>query len=239
MGGMHVKMHLRWTSVAMLALVAMALMLAAGCQQGSEEGTAAVTDGGAGVALAAQPEEAAAEESDDPMDMLGKEAPSFVSETLDGDEMKLEDYLGKQVVLLTLWTPNCPVCQEAVPEIVDIAEENKDEEAENKDEEEPEGVADFKLLTVYLGGDADAPKDYLEDKGYDFPVALDPEGEIKDKYRLSMTPHTVLVGADGTVQAVYPGWDADSKDMVSDHVTRVRAGEDITDEAMDAPMGGG
>lgn len=240
--------------LALVALPAAATLMWVGCQQGAEQEVTAV-------AMAAPPAETA---PSGPMTLVGEKAPAFAGTSIQGEELNLEDYLGKQVVLLAMWVPTCPSCQQAIPELVDLVKELEGEEpAEAEPESTPadapeaEGgaeapesevdaesaaapeLADFTFLTVYLGEDVEAPTRYLEERDFDFPVIPDKGGTIKELYQVAVTPHIVLIGADGTVQGVIQGWGSTHRSTVADQLQRVRAGEDITGAAVTAPVGGG
>src|SRR3989338_7669133 len=56
---------------------------------------------------------------------IGKTAPDFELETLEGKKAKLSDYRGKKVIL-NFWASWCPPCREEMPEFQRIYSENKD-----------------------------------------------------------------------------------------------------------------
>ena len=55
---------------------------------------------------------------------VGKFAPDFELESLDGTMVKLGDFRGKKVVL-NFWASWCPPCREEMPEFQKIHEQNK------------------------------------------------------------------------------------------------------------------
>jgi peroxiredoxin len=46
---------------------------------------------------------------------------------------------------------------------------------------------------------------FAEDYGIDFPLLIDRDGEVGDKYRLLGLPSTVFIDADGVIQSIYAG----------------------------------
>ena len=258
------KRHLRWAPAALLVTLAVAMVAAAGCQQ-SDQGDTATVD-----VVPPLPVQSVAPA--DVTAMVGQPAPSFACAAIDGEEIDLQEYLGKQVILLAFWTPTCPSCQQALPELVDILKEFEDEqpvdaeseavesEAEGTAAEEPavesgadEGnaesapaeseaapeLADFASITVYLGEDTEAPSEYVEAHGFEFPVVADKGGTLKEIYQVSVTPQIVLIGVDGSIQAIYQGWASTHGSTVRDQLQRLRAGEDISGDAASLSMGGG
>lgn len=260
------KRHLRWAPAALLVTLAVAMVAAAGCQQ-SDQGDTATVD-----VVPPLPVQSVAPA--DVTAMVGQPAPSFACAAIDGEEIDLQEYLGKQVILLAFWTPTCPSCQQALPELVDILKELEGDEApaaesdavesesaaESAAAEEPavesgadEGnaesapaeseaapeLADFAFITVYLGEDTEAPSEYVEAHGFEFPVVADKGGTLKEIYEVSVTPQIVLIGVDGSIQAIYQGWASTHGSTVRDQLQRLRAGEDISGDAASLSMGGG
>ena len=56
----------------------------------------------------------------------GEEAPDFELHTIDGEVIKLSDYLGK-IVIIDFWATWCGPCRMAIPELVDLQNEYKDD----------------------------------------------------------------------------------------------------------------
>lgn len=54
-------------------------------------------------------------------------APSFAITTLDGEDVTLDDYKGKKV-LLNFWATWCPPCRKEMPDMQQLYEENRDDD---------------------------------------------------------------------------------------------------------------
>ena len=95
-------------------------------------------------------------------------------------------------------------------------EDQASENAEQKESEGPVEVGDdYRDFTAILTEGAsvnageleESVQRFLEKNGYEFPVALDTEGEICNLYPSDGIPYTVLIGKDGTIASIHLGAD--------------------------------
>lgn len=154
-----------------------------------------------------------------PHALVGEQAPTFEVDVLDGEAFKLEDVLGKKVVMLDFWATWCGPCVAALPEISAAAEEMKDK--------------DVVFYTVNLREDPEAVKEFLKEQELDVPVLLDAEGEIGDLYKAEAIPQTVLIGKDGRVQVVHVGFGGDAKKKLIEELTALLEGKELAQETLD------
>ncbi len=112
-------------------------------------------------------------------------APDFSVMDLRGQAVRLSAFRGR-VVLLNLWATWCPPCREEMPSMEQLYHRLKDQ--------------DFALLAVSQdeeGKRAVAP--YVEDNKFTFPVLLDPEHQVGDRYEVTGYPETFLIDRNGRV----------------------------------------
>ena len=101
---------------------------------------------------------------------LGRPAPSFSGQTLDGEPITVEpgDGTPKAILFLAHW---CPHCQREVPTVVQWAEQGN----------LPEGV---ELIGVATGIDRNRPNfpphEWLERENFDFPTVFDGNDAIRN-----------------------------------------------------------
>ncbi|WP_428304581.1 DUF2092 domain-containing protein [Lacipirellula sp.] len=154
-----------------------------------------------------------------PHALIGEEAPTFEVDVLDGEAFKLQDVLGKKVVMLDFWATWCGPCVAALPEISAAANEMKDK--------------DVVFYTVNLREEPEAVKEFLKEQELDVPVLLDAEGEIGDLYKAEAIPQTVLIGKDGRVQVVHVGFGGDAKKKLIEELTALLEGKELAQETLD------
>ena len=123
----------------------------------------------------------------------GDAAPDFTVEMIDGSRVTLSALRGK-VVLVNFWATWCPPCRE---ELTHVQSELIDRFAGR----------DFVFLPISRGEERTAVEAFREKAGYTFPMGLDPEREIYDRFASNYIPRNFLIGPDGRVVAATVGFD--------------------------------
>ncbi|MGO1819198.1 MAG: TlpA family protein disulfide reductase [Senegalia sp. (in: firmicutes)] len=120
----------------------------------------------------------------------GKPAPDFTLKTLNGEDASLSDYKGK-IVLINFWATWCKYCDEEMPDLEKLYNENKD---------------DLVVLAVDVGEEEEKVRDYIEKGGYTFPVLLDKNSSIAQKnYYVSAYPTSYFIDEDGNLIGAVAG----------------------------------
>ena len=119
---------------------------------------------------------------------VGKEAPNFTLRNLDGEEISLQDYRGK-IVLINFWATWCVYCDIEMPDLQKLDKENED----------------LVVLAVDVMEDKEAVEKYIKEGGYDFEVVLDEDGAIAKTYLVSGYPESYFVDEEGIFQGSVPG----------------------------------
>lgn len=147
---------------------------------------------------------------------MGDKVPPFKTAGLGGEPLEVAYQSRERDRLLLFYTPSCPYSRQQFPRWLDLV-----------------GRTDRGKIEV-LGLVADAEdkvklREYLDEMnsshppGVTFTTAVVPR-EVRDKYKLSETPLTLLVAGDGTVKEVWAGrWD--SKVLASVNVALGVTGE--------------
>ena len=116
------------------------------------------------------------------------ELPAFTAEALDpaGQALTLDSFKGT-VTLLNFWATWCPPCKGELPSIDRLGARMK-------------GAA-FRVAAVSVGEKRDTVRSFIADKGYAFPVYLDPTGDLGSAFASQGIPTTYIVDKRGRVVA--------------------------------------
>jgi peroxiredoxin len=161
------------------ALSALAIGLLAGCkpQAGSDS---SVPDSAATVASSGG--------------LQGKAAPDFSLQTTSGDQTTLAKLKGN-VVVLDFWATWCPPCRLSLPHIQKLsADQDKFKQG-------------LRVLAVNAKETKAKIDPFIQTNNYTFVVPMDSQGQAMGKYGVEGIPTTVVIGRDGTVRAVFVGFD--------------------------------
>ena len=121
----------------------------------------------------------------------GDAPPQFTLETLDGEQISLEDVRGKKVIL-NFWATWCDPCREEMPvfEAYDAAHE------------------DVVVLAVNMtnkDGKLEKVSSFVDEYDLTFPVPLDQTGDVSKAYEVINIPSSYLLDEDGIIQLKVEG----------------------------------
>ncbi len=119
-----------------------------------------------------------------PSPLLGKAAPDFTLDQLEGGPFILGKERG-HLVILDFWATWCGPCIASLPELQKTAASF-----------DPSQV---KFIGVNQGEPAAQVKKFLQQRNWKLRVALDTEQTVGAKYGVEGIPHTVLIGPDGKI----------------------------------------
>ena len=114
---------------------------------------------------------------------VGKEAPDFTLQSMDGKEVKLSDYKGKKVYL-KFWASWCGPCKKSMPELMELAAK-------------PD--RDFEILSVIAPGiqgekTVEQFPQWFQEQGYkDIPVLYDTKATTFQAYQIRSIPTEYLI----------------------------------------------
>ncbi|WP_018872759.1 peroxiredoxin [Thioalkalivibrio sp. ALJ16] len=113
-------------------------------------------------------------------------APAFTATTLDGEQVALEDFEGRPV-MISFWATNCPSCVREIPKLTHLHETYSDR--------------GFKLLAVALSYDPiNRVEAMREDRGMPYTVIHDSDDGFSQAYGgVRLTPTTFLISPSGRI----------------------------------------
>jgi peroxiredoxin len=143
--------------------------------------------------------------------LVGKPAPDFELELVDGKRFHLAGSKGK-VVVLDFWATWCGPCIQAMPQVEKVTAEF--------------GEKDVQLVAVNLQETPQQIKAMLERHQLRIPrVALDKDGAIAEKYQANAIPQTVIIGRDGTIARLFVGGGPHLGDQLREAIKATMDGE--------------
>lgn len=116
---------------------------------------------------------------------IGKAAPYFKLQNIEGQSVSLGDFQGN-TVLINFWTTWCPPCRSEMPFLQEISEEWSDK-----------GLT---VLAIDIGETPDRVKGFMQSYNLALPVLLDTRRDVANKYGVSAYPTTFIVDKDGIIQ---------------------------------------
>ena len=120
---------------------------------------------------------------------VGDRAPDFIFPTIDGHTVQL-NHLRGQPVLLNFWATWCYWCEVEMPHLQAAFEEKGEE---------------VKFIAVNLRESLGTVRQFAEERGLNFTIALDLEGKSEDLYNIRPIPHTVLIDEMGIIRHIKIG----------------------------------
>ena len=120
----------------------------------------------------------------------GTAASDFTLLSPDGQEISLSDYEG-QVILVNWWATWCPPCKAEMPAINAFYETHK--------------ADGFVVLAVNSQEGASTVKNFIQANGFSFPVLLDSQGQVMERYHVRALPTSFIIDRDGVIQYIQTG----------------------------------
>jgi cytochrome c biogenesis protein CcmG/thiol:disulfide interchange protein DsbE len=121
---------------------------------------------------------------------LGRPAPPFSLERLDGGRLSLAELRGRPIVL-NFWASWCLPCREEAPMLAKLAADHS--------------ARGLVVVGVVYQDSAANATDFIRRYGLSFPALLDPSGRTALDYGVLGLPVTIFIDAGGIIGARQPG----------------------------------
>jgi peroxiredoxin len=122
---------------------------------------------------------------------LQDSAPDFTLKSLEGSNLRLEEYRG-QVVLLNFWASWCGPCRQEMPLLDRLHHRYED--------------TGFAVLGVNVEGEAAPAQEIVDKTNVTFPILIDDGQKVSEMYNLQAMPSTVVIDRDGVVRYIHLGY---------------------------------
>jgi len=124
-------------------------------------------------------------------DLVGSPAPDFTLKSLDGREVKLSDYRGKETVLVAFWASWCGPCRIEMPSLEAFYQSHHG--------------AGVQVLALSIDDDPAAAQQYADQNKLPFPVLIDSDQQAASEYHVEGIPVIFVVDPAGKVRFAHEG----------------------------------
>jgi len=123
----------------------------------------------------------------------GEPAPDFTLKDLEGNEVALSSFKGKQVVMIDFWATWCNICKREMPVLETVYKEYK-----------PKGV---EFLGIALDENIKLIKKIIGEKGVTYPILIDKNARVATEvYQLAgPIPLKVVIDCEGIIRYTHVG----------------------------------
>ena len=115
---------------------------------------------------------------------FGAQAPNFISTTIDGNQISLEQYKGKKAVWIVFWATWCPYCEKEIENLKKLYKNHNDK-------------VEIIAINVTFKDSLEKTKNYIKKHNLPYKVVFD--GDIAKQYAVRGIPFQVVINKDGKV----------------------------------------
>ncbi len=134
----------------------------------------------------------------------------FTATALDGEEVRLSEFVGRSVVLLQFWGIRCGPCLEEIPFLSGL-----------QDRYGETGLQVFGINTDRVSAVQLAKAMESRQIRASYPVVLDPDFSISQHYTNWLIPVSVLIDRRGVVAAIHTGYKPEMDGLIEGEVARL------------------
>ncbi|WP_157832326.1 TlpA disulfide reductase family protein [Thiomicrorhabdus sp. Kp2] len=117
--------------------------------------------------------------------IASRPAPNFQLTDIYGKAIQLNNKRGK-VILLNFWASWCPPCVKEIPSMNRLAESFK--------------TSDFEIVSVNFKENPETIAAFLKSVKVDFPVLIDLDGKVSNRYEIFSFPSSFIIDAQGNLR---------------------------------------
>ena len=143
----------------------------------------------------------------DAIPVIGKPAPEFVLNNIDGQSVRLSDLKG-QPVALNFWATWCSPCVFELPLFQEHYEKSND---------------GFQILAINNREPGDIVIPFVEELGLTFEILLDLDAEVAELYQVIGFPTTYFIDSEGIIRVKHVG--VVTENQFSEYLSQVGVSE--------------
>lgn len=130
--------------------------------------------------------------AESPEPVVGANAPQFSLKSLLGSNVNLRQTVSdNNVTLVNFWATWCPPCRKEIPELNKVYNEYRKKKVE--------------ILAVNLQEDSETLASFVKSNQMKFPILLDTDGSLGEKYRVYYIPTTFVLDRKGKIREIIQG----------------------------------
>jgi len=131
---------------------------------------------------------------------VGELAPDFYFETPEGESSSISQIKGTPV-LVNFWATWCSPCTYEMPFLQQVYEDWPEEE--------------LAMLAINIQEGSSQVSQFMQSQGFSFPVLLDSNGNVAQRYNVHGIPSTFFINSDGVIQEIKIGAFRSQADIVT------------------------
>lgn len=138
-----------------------------------------------------------------------EKAPEFQLADLNGKQIELKDLLKKGPVVVDFWATWCKPCVKSLPKFQDLYEKYK--------------ADSVNIIGINVDGPRNLSKvkPFVNSLGVKFPILIDENGEVLQRYRIVGIPATVIISPTGNIVKVHTGYRPGDEKMLEQEIQKL------------------
>ena len=156
--------------------------------------------------------------------LVGKQAPAISIPVLGAGEFTLQEHKDKNIVVLEFWATWCGPCRVSLPRVARVAKQFEDQ-----------GVV---FYAINMRDPPGKVGDFMSQQGLDVSVAMDHDGRVSTNYLAHSIPQTVVIGKDGTIEAMHVGFSANLENELQTELATLVRGKSLVKTGDGGPKTG-